>query len=233
MDRQVVSYVRRSTRMRPHLRDALERHRFAYVIDVPAADLSTSIAADARVDWDAAFGRSAPRIVEIGSGQGESLAALATAHPDMDIIGFEVFEPGLASTVAKLGPLGIDNVRLVQADGVQGLRTLFAPSSLAHVMTFFPDPWHKSRHHKRRLVSPAFADLVADRLAPGGTWRLATDWQEYAIAMRQVLDACQGLTNLNSGWAARPADRPLTKFESRGIAEGRSIFDLEYGRADD
>jgi tRNA (guanine-N7-)-methyltransferase len=227
---QVVSFVRRSTRMRPNRRAALDRYGSRYLVDVPAADRSTSISADATVDWDAVFGRSAPRVVEVGPGNGESLVALALDRPEADIVGFEVFEPSVGATVAKLQSAGVANVRLVQADGAQGLDLLFGPRCLQQVVTYFPDPWHKTRHHKRRLVDAAFAALVADRLAPGGTWRLATDWEDYAFAMRDVLDACPGLVNLHPGWAPRPASRPVTKFEQRGVEAGRTIRDLEYGR---
>ncbi len=219
--------------MRPNLRAALDRYGSRYLVPVDTADRSTSIAADAHVDWDAAFGRSAPRVVEIGPGHGESIVSLALERADLDIIGFEVFEPAIAGIVARLHAAGTTNVRLVQADGEQGLRTLFGPRSLTQVVTYFPDPWHKARHHKRRLVDARFAGLVAERLAPGGTWRLATDWEDYALVMRDVLDACPGLVNLHAGWAPRPDVRPLTRFEARGLAAGRTIRDLEYGRADD
>lgn len=229
-NRQVVSYVRRSARMRPGIRAALEAHGPRYVVTVPTADRSTSISPDAHVDWDAEFGRVAARAVEIGTGHGESIVAYAQRHPAVDVIGFEVFEPALAATVAKAAATGVTNIRLVNADGAQGVRTLLAPESVTELITYFPDPWHKSRHHKRRMVSAEFASLVASRLATGGAWRLATDWEDYALAMRRVLDAEPGLTNLHPGWAPRAEDRPMTKYEARGVAAGRNIFDLAYGR---
>lgn len=201
------------------------------LVDVPHGERSTSISPDATVDWATEFGRDAPLMVEIGSGRGEALAAVAEAHPDANVIGFEVFQPAVASTMSLLTREGITNARLVLADGVEGLRRLVAPGSLSQLAVFFPDPWHKARHHKRRLIDPAFAALAASRLALGAHWRLATDWEEYALAMREVLDAEPGLVNAEDGWAPRYVDRPLTKYEARGLAAGRTIYDLDYVRA--
>ena len=149
-------------------RAAWDRHRDHFLIDVPAAEMDTSIADDAHVDWDAVFGRRAPRIVEIGSGNGDSLVPMAAARPESDFIAFEVFPPGIASTMGRLGREGVGNVRIVPANGAQGLAVLFDDDSLTELWTFFADPWRKTRHHKRRLVSPAFADKVARVLKPGG-----------------------------------------------------------------
>lgn len=209
---------------------AWERLSPTYVVDVPAGELETSIADDANVDWDAEFGRSAPRIVEIGSGNGESLVAMAAARPDFDFVAFEVFEPSVASTLSRMAREGVENIRIVLADGVRGLEVLFSPASLAEVWTFFADPWHKTRHHKRRLVNPGFADMVADRLAPDGLWRLATDWEDYALWQREVLDVHPALVNVHDDWAPRFADRPVTKYEARGLAAGREVYDLTYRR---
>ncbi len=233
VQRQVVSYVRRSARMRPQQRLALARGRAQYVVEVPAAELSTSVQPTADVDWAQEFGRSAPLYVEIGPGTGENLVAVASARPDLNIVGFEVFEPALAATIMRLESANVSTVRLVQCDGVQGLRYLFANQSVTEVVTYFPDPWHKARHHKRRLVSPAFADLVASRLVPGGTWRLATDWDDYAAAMIVALEGCPHLRNRHPGWAPRPDSRPLTKYEQRGLAAGHTIHDLEFERIHD
>ena len=137
--------------------------------------MDTSIADDAHVDWDAVFGRRAPRIVEIGSGNGDSLVPMAAARPESDFIAFEVYPPGIASTMGRLGREGVGNVRIVPANGAQGLTMLFDDDSLTELWTFFANPWRKTRHHKRRLVSTDFADLVALKLRPGGLWRLATD----------------------------------------------------------
>ena len=170
--------------MRPvHLR-AWERLRHAYVLEVPQRAASTSVAPGRPLDVAAAFGRTAPLVVEIGPGTGESLVTMAAARPEIDVLAFEVYLPGIARTVHRLHETGVANVRLVPSDAVDGLTHLLGPGSLQEVWTFFPDPWPKARHHKRRLVDRAFADLVASRLRPGGLWRLATDWADYAEQIR-------------------------------------------------
>ncbi len=239
--REVVSFVRRSARMNPSQERAWRDHRETYLVDVTRGDMTTSVEPQDPIDWPRIFGRTAPTIVEIGAGNGDSLVATAVAHPDTDIIGFEVFEPSIASTVGKLAAAGVTNARIVLADGVQGLRWLVHSGSLDAVHAFFPDPWHKARHHKRRLLRPATCALIADRLRPGGLLRVATDWEDYAVAMREVLDASV-LTNVypsagsgdgpwsGNGWAPRFDERPLTKYESRGIAAGRTVYDLCYRR---
>ncbi len=223
VQREVTSFVRRSTRMRPvHLR-AWERLRHAYVLEVPQRSTSTSIAPGHPLDVAAAFGRTAPLVVEIGPGTGESLVAMAAARPEIDVLAFEVYLPGVARAVNRLHETGVTNVRLLQSDAVDGLTHLLGPGSVEELWTFFPDPWPKVRHHKRRLVDRAFADLVVSRLRPGGAWRLATDWADYAAQMRAVLDAQPDLVNAGTaddGWAVRYADRPLTRFEQRGIEAG-------------
>lgn len=228
--RGVVSFVRRSARMNESQARSWERLAPEYVVDIPAGELTTSISADARVDWDAEFGRNAPRIVEIGSGNGESLVAMAAARPDVDFVAFEVFTPAVASTLGRMGRDAVSNIRVVLADGAQGLELLFDPQSVSEVWTFFADPWHKARHHKRRLVNPDFADVVAEKLAPGGLWRLATDWEDYALWQRETLDAHPRFDNLHDGWAPRFADRPVTKYEAKGLAAGRCVHDLTYQR---
>lgn len=227
--REVVSFVRRSGRM-----NASQQRAWAgqsdFVVRVPVRSSSTSIAPDADVDWTAEFGRTAPLLVEIGGGTGHAIVAHAEAHPDVDHVVFEVHEPSAASTLGRMARHGVSNVRLVVADGVEGLTVLIGPRSLTELWTFFPDPWHKARHHKRRLVTTAFADLVASRLRPSGVWRLATDWADYADAMREVLDVHPGFENAHAGWAPRWPGRPLTKFEAKGLAAGRQVFDLCYRR---
>lgn len=209
---------------------AWERHASEFVVNVPAGELPLTIAAGARVDWDAVFGRSAPRIVEIGSGVGDSLVPMAAARPEVDFVAFEVFRPAVASTLGRIGRAGITNVRIVLVDGARGLQQLFDDASLTEVWTFFADPWHKVRHHKRRLVTPAFADLVAPKLVPGGKWRLATDWEDYAQWQRESVDAHGQLANVHDGWAPRWEQRPVSKYEQRGLDAGRAIHDLSYER---
>lgn len=226
--REVVSYVRRSTRMNPSQHKAWTTLRSGLVVDVPTRETTTSIAPDAHVDWVAAFGRAAPLIVEIGSGTGDSLVAVAAAHPEHNVVAFEVYSPAVASAMARVNREGLGNVRFVVADGAEGLARLFGPGSITELHTFFPDPWHKKRHHKRRLVNRRFADLVADRLVPEGRWRIATDWADYAAQIRDLLDHHSGLLNLHQGWAPRWPVRPITRFEERGLAAGRPILDLTY-----
>jgi len=227
--REVVSYVRRSARMRPNQRRAWERHHDDFVLEVPQRETSTSIAAGARLDLAAAFGRDAPLVVEIGPGTGESLVPMARARPEANLLAFEVYAPAVAQLVGALARGGVGNVRIVAANAVEGLEHLVPPGGLDELWTFFPDPWPKARHHKRRLVSPQVAGLATSRLRPGGRWRLATDWADYAEQMRDVLDAQAGLANEHEGgWAPRWPDRPLTRFERRGLAAGRVVHDLTY-----
>lgn len=229
--RDVTSYVRRSGRMNDSQQRAWDAHAGALVVDLPSGERRTSVAPGARVDWAAVFGREAPLMVEIGTGTGHAITALAEAHPGANLVGFEVFTPAVASTIGRLARHGVRNVRLVVADGAQALGTVFGEGSISELWTFFPDPWPKARHHKRRLVSPDFARLVASRLTGEGTWRLATDSDDYAESMREVLDAEPSLRPLHAGWAPRYDLRPVTKYERRGLEAGRTIRDLAYGRA--
>jgi len=216
--REVLSYSRRGSRFTPTQQEAWDAHHEKWVIPDEAVDAP----AFSLASW---FGRSAPVIVEVGSGVGEATAALAAQRPGVDILALEVWRPGVAHTLGLLAEAGADNVRLLSVDAVWALEHLFVPGSVEELWTFFPDPWPKKRHHKRRLVSPSFAALAASRLRHGGTWRLATDWQEYAEQMRAVLDATPGLSG---GPTSRWTDRPVTRFERKGIAVGRTIVDLTY-----
>ena len=229
--RDVVSYVRRSARMNESQQRAWDAHHDAWVVELAAGERATSVSPEARIDWTAVFGRDAPLKVEIGSGAGHAVTALAEAMPEANLVAFEVFTPAVASTLGRLARHGVENVRVVVADGAQALASVFDEGSVSELWTFFPDPWHKARHHKRRLVRPGFARLVASRLAPGGGWRLATDWDDYAEAMREVLDAEPGLVNAHDGWAPRFPLRPVTRYEQRGLDAGRTIHDLEYRRS--
>jgi len=229
--REVVSFVRRSARMRPNQRRAWDAHHERFVLAVPQRETSTSIDPSARLDLAAVFGRRAPLVVEIGPGPGDSLVAMATARPQVDVLAFEVYEPAAAQLVGALHRAQLGNVRIVVGNAAEGLRHLVPAGGLDQLWTFFPDPWPKARHHKRRLVGPELAALAVDRLRPGGTWRLATDWEDYALWMREVLDAEPGLENLYpGGWAPRWAERPVTRFEQRGLDVGRSVHDLTFRR---
>ena len=184
----------------------------------------------AALDFTQLFGRSAPTIVEIGFGMGETSAAIAAAQPQHNFLGIEVHAPGVGSLLKQIEALQLRNVRIVQHDAVEVLRHMIAPNSLDGVHLFFPDPWPKKRHHKRRLVQPEFAALVAARLNSGGYLHCATDWQEYAEQMLAVLDAEPLLKNSVGGFAARPSYRPLTKFEKRGLKLGHGVWDLVFLR---
>jgi len=197
-------------------------------------DVADVVAGTVAYDPASWFGRAAPLVLEIGSGMGESTAALAAAAPGHDHLAVEVFEPGLAQLLMRAGELGLTNLALLRGDAVELLRTRVPPGSLAAVRIFFPDPWPKRKHRKRRLVQPEVAALVASRLAPGGTLHLATDWDDYATQMRTVCDEEHLLVNVAAdapgGWYPRPEWRPVTKFEQRAHLEGRTVHDLLYRR---
>ena len=216
----LTTYTRRGSRLTPTQQAAWDRRRDEWLIPEAAVD-------DESFDVARFFGRSAPLVVEIGSGNGEAVAAMAAARPAYDVLAFEVWRPGVASTFLHLEERGADNVRLLSVDAVWCMEHLFRPGQLAGLWTFFPDPWHKKRHHKRRMINAEFAAVAASRLAPGAEWRLATDWADYAEQMADVLDAEPAL---EGGRTDRWDDRPVTKFERRGIAEGRSITDFCYRR---
>lgn len=216
--RGIRSYVVRAGRMGTGQERALAELGPRYVLPFAASP----------ADWDAVFGRPAPRVVEIGFGMGDATAAIAAGRPDTDFIGVEVHPPGVGALLRRIGENGLANIRIVQHDAVEVLEHMVAPASLAGVHVFFPDPWHKKRHHKRRLIQPPFVRLLASRLAPGGTLHCATDWQPYAEQMLEVLGAEPTLRNSADGYAERPAYRPLTKFENRGLKLGHGVWDLVF-----
>jgi len=183
-------------------------------------------------DFDTVFGRQAPRVLEIGFGMGDATAQVAAAAHGTDFIAIEVHEPGVGALLQRIDEQQLRNLRLLQHDAVAVLQQMVAPASLAGVHLWFPDPWHKKRHHKRRLVQAEFVALLASRLAHGAYLHCATDWQPYAEQMLQVLDAETALRNTASetGYSPRPAWRPLTKFESRGLKLGHGVWDLLYTR---
>ena len=182
---------------------------------------------DETLDLDAVFGRPAARTLEIGFGNGESLVALAQAHPDEDFLGIEVHRPGVGHLMLRAESLGLGNIRVACRDAVEVLSRQVPDTSLDTVLLYFPDPWPKKRHHKRRIVQPAFVELVARKLKPGGRFRLATDWQNYAEQMLAVAGGCALLENeFDAGYAPRPDSRPLTRFETRGQRLGHEVWDL-------
>ena len=183
------------------------------------------------IDLDRCLGRTAPRVLEIGFGNGDTLIELAAAAPDRDFIGVEVHPPGIGHCLLEIESRGLANVRVIAHDAVEVLSQQVAPASLDEVLLYFPDPWPKKRHHKRRIVQPAFAALVADRLKPGGVFRLATDWEPYAAWMLEVLGASPELENVaaDGGCVERPG-RIATRFENRGRRLGHAVFDMEFRR---
>ena len=186
--------------------------------------------APALVDWDAQFGRKAARVLEIGFGMGQATAQIAAARPEVDFIGVEVHEPGVGALLREIGARDLRNLRLVQHDAVEVLQQMVAPASLAGLHIYFPDPWHKKRHNKRRLIQPAFVATLARYLAPGAYLHCATDWQPYAEQMLEVLSAEPALGNSAAGYAPKPDWRPLTKFENRGLQLGHGVWDLLFTR---
>lgn len=182
------------------------------------------------LDLDAAFERHAPTVLEIGFGMGGATAGIAADHPELNFLGVEVHEPGVGALLRLIGEQGLSNLRIVQHDAVEVLTHMLLPGSLHGVHVFFPDPWHKKRHHKRRLIQPALVDLLAQRLAAGGTLHCATDWEDYAVQMLAVLSACPTLQNTTEGYSTRPEMRPMTKFEARGLSLGHGVWDLVFKR---
>lgn len=222
--RRVVSYTSRGGRMNAVQKRAFDAYAERWYRET--TDLGEVL------DPAAVFGRPAPLVIEIGSGMGESTAAMAAARPEVNLLALEVYRPGIAQLLHHLGKADVDTVRVVRGDAVAVLTVLVPEASVDEIWLFFPDPWPKNRHHKRRIVTDEFVRLVASRLRPGGIFRMATDIEPYAEVMRDVGDADPTLRNRHGCWAPRPEFRPLTRFETRGLNEGREIFDLEYERRD-
>jgi tRNA (guanine-N7-)-methyltransferase len=221
--RSIRSFVLRAGRMTEAQHRALDELWPRYGVDFSPQPL----------DLDALYGRHAPRAVEIGFGNGANLAALATSHPERDYLGIEVHPPGVGRLLLTLAELGLANVRVSRHDAVDVFDCQIPSASIDEILVLFPDPWHKKRHHKRRLIQPAFAASLADRLRPGGLLRLATDWQPYADHMLEVLSACARLENLAPGgeFIGRSTDRAPTRFEQRGERLGHGIWELAFRRS--
>lgn len=185
------------------------------------------------LDLDHVFGRQAPKILEIGFGMGETTATIAQDHPENDYLGIEVHTPGVGSLLNRIDALGLTNLHIIQHDAVAVIQHMLAASSLDGIHIFFPDPWPKARHHKRRLIQPALIANLCQRLKPGGYLHAATDWEEYAIQMLAVFSHEPDLTNTAADYAPRPAYRPLTKFEQRGLKLGHGVWDLIFRRNSD
>ena len=185
---------------------------------------------EAALDFAAQFGRQAPVVLEIGFGMGDATAEIAQRLPGVDFLGVEVHTPGVGALLRQIGERGLGNIRIVQHDAVEVLRAMVPRASLAGIHVFFPDPWHKKRHHKRRLIQPGFVAELAHHLAPGGYLHCATDWEPYAQQMLEVLTAESLLANSAAGYAPRPEHRPLTKFEARGLKLGHGVWDVVFRR---
>lgn len=218
--RRIRSFVTRAGRVSTGQRRAMDELGPRFVVPYSPAP----------ADWEALFGRQAPRVLEIGFGMGASTAEIAAARPGDDFIGVEVHEPGVGALLKLIGEAQLTNIRIVQHDAVEVLEHMIAPGTLDGVHIFFPDPWHKARHHKRRLIQPPFVALLASRLKPGAYLHCATDWQNYAEQMLEVLGADPSLENTASDYAPRPDYRPVTKFERRGLRLGHGVWDLVFKR---
>ena len=219
--RRIRSFVTRAGRVSTGQRRALDEFGPRFVTPFAPQPL----------DWEATFGRAAPRVLEIGFGMGATTAEIAAARPADDFLGVEVHEPGVGALLKLIGDEGLSNIRIIQHDAVEVLEQMIAAESLDGVHIYFPDPWHKARHHKRRLIQPKFVALLVSRLKPGAYLHLATDWQNYAEQMLEVLSAETGLENTaGTGYAPRPEYRPVTKFERRGLKLGHGVWDLVFKR---
>jgi len=216
----IRSFVLRQGRMSEAQERALEQWLPVYGIPF----------APARVDLAECFGRDAPKVLEIGFGMGDTTAAIAAEHPENDYLGIEVHGPGVGSLLKLVHAQGLANVRIIRHDAVEVLQHMIAPASLDGVHVFFPDPWPKKRHHKRRLFQPALTALLAARMKPGAYLHVATDWEDYALQILDVLSGEARLANTAARFAPRPATRPVTRFERRGLSQGHSVWDLVFTR---
>ena len=221
--RPIRSYVLRTGRMTPGQQRAFDQNWAHWGLEHGTGML----------DFDACFGAVGPRVLEIGFGMGQSLLAMAAAAPATQFVGIEVHRPGVGKLLHGMAEQGVDNIRVYCHDAVEVLRDCIAPASLDTIQIFFPDPWHKKKHNKRRLIQPLFVAQLVSRLKPGGTLHLATDWEDYAGQMMTVLSAESDLANAcgEGQFAPRPEHRPLTKFEKRGERLGHGVRDLVFRRA--
>ena len=222
--RSIRSFVMRAGRMTDAQKRGVEQGwpRFGLTLDQGSLDL------------DQVFGRQAPRTLEIGFGMGQSLLEMAQAAPEQDFIGVEVHRPGVGSLLNGVLNAGIDNLRVFDCDAIEVLNTCIADASLDRVLLFFPDPWHKKKHNKRRIVQLAFAEALRSKLKVGGVFHMATDWQPYAEHMLEVMSAAPGYRNLaeDATYVPRPDERPVTKFERRGERLGHGVWDLKFARTE-
>ncbi|WP_440996345.1 tRNA (guanosine(46)-N7)-methyltransferase TrmB [Arhodomonas sp. SL1] len=214
--RPLRSFVRREGRLTAGQQRAIDELYPRYGLEPEGGPL----------EFAAAFGRQAPVVLDVGFGDGEALAEMARAHPGRNYLGIEVYRSGVGRLLRTLASEDLPNVRVIEGDAVAVLRRRIPPGSLAGLDLFFPDPWPKKRHHKRRMVQPDWLELIATRLAPGGFLHMATDWADYAEHMLAVVSASDAFTNPYGGFAPGPGERPVTKFERRGRRKGHGVWDL-------
>jgi tRNA (guanine-N7-)-methyltransferase len=216
----IRSFVHRRAHITPGQKEALDRLMPLWALPYRPATLN----------FDKVFGRSAPTVLEIGFGMGETTQKIAANRPEDNFLGVEVFNAGVGALLKRITENDQKNIRIIQHDAVEVARDMIPPDSLAGVHIYFPDPWPKTRHHKRRLIQPPFVSLLASRLQPGGYLHCATDWENYAEQMLEVLSAEPLLKNSCKGYAPRPEFRPQTKFETRGLHLGHGVWDLIFIR---
>jgi tRNA (guanine-N7-)-methyltransferase len=222
---RIKSFVLRTGRLTPGQAKAIETLGPQFLLPYTAKP----------IDWEQSFHQASatarPKILEIGFGMGETTAKIALARPEDDFLAIEVHEPGVGALLKLIGEQGQTNLRLMRHDAVEVVENMIPEGFLDGVHVYFPDPWHKKRHNKRRLIQPKFVELLTSRIKSGGYWHLATDWEEYALQMMEVLSAEPSLENtgtLPSGYAQRPSYRPVTKFENRGLRLGHGVWDLVF-----
>lgn len=218
--REVLTYARRGSRFTNKQQEAWDTYAERWY-------LADEVVHEQGLRLEEWFGREAPLVVEIGCGIGEATGVLASKRPDSNVLAFEVWRPGVADTLGNVAAAGADNVRVTSVDAVWAFAELLSPGQISELWTFYPDPWPKKKHHKRRLITPDNAALIASRLAPGAVWRLATDWPHYADQIDEVLGAEESLIG---GRVERWQDRPSTRFERRGVAAGRPLQDFAFCR---
>lgn len=222
--RKIRSFVRREGRLTKGQESAMDNNWSTMGIDF----------AQQMLDWKEVYNREAPVVLEIGFGMGASLVEMAKNAPEKDFIGIEVHSPGVGACLMGAEEAALTNLRVMCHDAVEVFDYMIPDGSLDTVQLFFPDPWHKTRHHKRRIVQPAFAEMLRKKLKIGGVFHMATDWENYAEHMVEVMNAAPGYKNTatDSDYIARPEDRPLTKFEARGHRLGHGVWDMKYARTE-
>lgn len=227
--KEPVSFMRRGSRLNGRLQKAWDKYSDDFVLNIPKNIAHTSVHPDYKFYPEKIYGRKAQLIVEIGSGTGETILAAAHKNPEKNFLAIEVYLPGIAQTILKAAQQNITNLRIVNANASEALENMFFAETINEIWIFFPDPWPKKKHHKRRLIDTNFATKVAKTLVTNGTWRIATDWENYAQQILEVGENCPNFTNFyQPNWAPRFTQRPITSFEKKAHLVNRTIFDLCY-----